>query len=37
VGFLGDFSQLAPGLITLRLEAKGVALVVGHRGLVIRL
>jgi hypothetical protein len=27
--FLGDFSQLAPGFITLRLEAKGVTLVVG--------
>jgi hypothetical protein len=28
-GFLGDFSQLAPGFLTLLLEAKGVALVVG--------
>jgi hypothetical protein len=36
-GFLGDFSQLAPGLVTLRLEAESVALVVGHRGVVIRL
>jgi hypothetical protein len=34
-GFLGDFSQLAPGFVMLLLEAKSVALVVGHRGVVI--
>jgi hypothetical protein len=36
-GFLGDFSQLAPGLVTLRLEAESVALSIGYRGVVIRL
>jgi hypothetical protein len=36
-GFLGDFSQLMSGLVTLLLEEKGVALVVEHRGVVIRL
>jgi hypothetical protein len=28
-GFLGDFSQLAPGLVTLRLGAEGVTLAEG--------
>jgi hypothetical protein len=36
-GFLGDFSQLALGFVTLRLEAESVAVAVRHRGVVIRL
>jgi hypothetical protein len=36
-GFLGNFSQLAPGFIMLRLETEGVALAVGHGGVVVRL
>jgi hypothetical protein len=36
-GFLGNFYQLAPGFVTLRLEMEGVALAVGHRGVVVRL
>jgi hypothetical protein len=36
-GFLGNFSQLTPGLVTLRLETEGVALAVGHGGVVVRL
>jgi hypothetical protein len=36
-GFLGNFSQLALGFITLRLETEGVALAVGHGGVVVRL
>jgi hypothetical protein len=35
-GFLGNFSQLAPGFVTLRLETEGVALAVGHSGVVVR-
>jgi hypothetical protein len=37
VGLLGDFSQLTPGLVALRLEAKGIFLPVGHRGVAVRL
>jgi hypothetical protein len=36
-GFLGNFSQLTPGLVTLRLETEGVALAAGHEGVVVRL
>jgi hypothetical protein len=36
-GFLGNFSQLAPGFVTLCLETEGVALAVGHEGVVVRL
>jgi hypothetical protein len=35
--FLGNFSQLAPGFVTLRLETEGVALAVAQRGVVVRL
>jgi hypothetical protein len=37
VGFLGTFSQLASGFVMLRLETEGVALAVGHGGVVVRL
>jgi hypothetical protein len=36
-GFLGNFSQIASGFVTLRLETEGVALAVGHGGVVVRL
>jgi hypothetical protein len=34
-GFLGNFSQLAPGFVTLRLETEGVALAVGKGRVVV--
>jgi hypothetical protein len=36
-GFLGNFSQLVPGFVTLRLETEGVLLAAGHRGVLFRL
>jgi hypothetical protein len=35
--FLGNLYQLAPGFVTLRLEAEGVALAVARGGVVVRL
>jgi hypothetical protein len=35
--FLGNFSKLTPGFVTLRLEAEGVALALARRGVVVRL
>jgi hypothetical protein len=35
--FLGNFSQLAPGFVTLRFETEGVALAVARRGVLVRL
>jgi hypothetical protein len=35
--FLGNFSQLAPGFVTLRFETEGVAFAVARRGVLVRL
>jgi hypothetical protein len=35
--FLGNLSQLAPGIVALRLETEGVTLVVARGGVVVRL
>jgi hypothetical protein len=37
VSFLGNFSQLTLGFVTLRLEAEGVTLAVARRGVVVQL